>query len=388
MLTAGNFGPQINFINGINGVQAGGNALVNFAVNRRFSRLKYQCAAVNYTGGTLLATKHLTGGGNDALVVTLTVTANQVPNVVTPTTAGNGYNVGDTFSIIDPTGTGAVFTVATLTGGAGSGVATATYNGGTATASPIDPGLLVSTVKQLVNGVNMRDITARFMLMIAQANGRIPLLGELPVFYAEPWRDIVRNNLANSWDLSGQSTFEHQIAINPGYLLPSITGIQEFDFGQNTIVQNGKTVNYLEPVSQHAFTLQLNTGANVFNTLPITYPIVRLWLLGSNPGNITQVELKQDANVVQQVLIGQLLQDYADRGFQFGQANFANQNQTAAKPLGLNPLKYFDAAYISDPDNRYYKALKVGNEMVLTVYSAVQQQLTVIMETLPGAYRA
>lgn len=42
--------------------------------------------------------------------------------------AGNGYNVGDTFTLTTGTGTQETFTVATLTAGAGSGVATFTRN--------------------------------------------------------------------------------------------------------------------------------------------------------------------------------------------------------------------------------------------------------------------
>ena len=113
-----NFGRLINNVDGIGSVNAGANTTVNFNADRRYHNVCYQTTCVNYTGGTLLATKHLTGGGNDAAVVTLAVSANQVPTTVTVTTAGNGYNVGDTFSVIDPTGKGAVFTVATLTGGA------------------------------------------------------------------------------------------------------------------------------------------------------------------------------------------------------------------------------------------------------------------------------
>ena len=219
---------------------------------------------MNYTGGTLQATKHLTGGGNDALVGTVAVSATSVPLTFAATTAGNGYNVGDTFTTVDATGTGAVFTVATLTGGAGSGVATATYNALSATASPIDPGALLSTVKQLVNGVTMRDITARFAIMIAQACGDLPLLGDLHLYYTEPARNEIRPNEATSWDLLGQNTFQVIPTLNAGYLSPGITGVMEFDYLRNSYTPKGSTtaVANLEPVTHHLYTYNIAGGVN------------------------------------------------------------------------------------------------------------------------------
>lgn len=53
-----NTGRQRNFITGIQGVAAGGQASVNFACDRRYHRLIFQVTAVNFTGGLgLTATK-------------------------------------------------------------------------------------------------------------------------------------------------------------------------------------------------------------------------------------------------------------------------------------------------------------------------------------------
>lgn len=386
-----NTGRSINYINGIQGIGAGpgaSNPLWNGTTDQRVHRLNFKCTAVNYTGGAGLATKHITGGGNDAAIVTLTVSASQVPVSVAITTAGNGYNVGDTFSVTDPTGTGGVFTVATLTGGAGTGIATATYVANSASASLIDPGVLLGIVKVNVNGIAMRDVSARFLLMICQANGLLPLLGELPIYFTEEWRKIIRTNDANSFDLYGQQTFSVQFAINAGYLLPGIAGTFEFDNLRNQVNTKNGPVVFLEPVAYHLFTFNLLAGATPITTLPTKYPIARIWVLGTNPGNITQLEVRQNGNPVHESFLQDMKQLYGADGFQFGQANYANQNQTAAKPLGFNPINYFDYAFIADNDQRYTKALKVKGEGNLNfkLWSNVAQGVNLLVESLPGAY--
>lgn len=384
MLKGPNQGRLIQLINGIAGVAAGGNAVVNMPVNQRYHRNIFQCAAVNYTGGTALTTTKVTGAGNNNLTLTPTVTLG-VPLTAAVAAGGTGYTTGDVVSLNDVTGTGATFTV-TAIGGVVSAVA---YNAGTATPSPINPATLIPALKESVNGINMRDITPLQRMMIAQANGSNQRLGEMPLFYTEPWRNLLRPNEANSWDLTGQATFQIQFAIAGGYTNPQVTGSMEFDYQRNaTKDAQGNAVPYLEPVSQHAFQFALAAGVTSINTVPFDFPISRLWFLGSVPGNITQIEIYQDSNKVFEGTLAQMQEMYGEYGFQFGQSNYVNQNQTTAKPLGLNPVTYFDAAYISDPDQRYWKALKCSKSLVIRVYSATAQTLTIISETLPGAYSA
>lgn len=385
MLTGANLGRQINFINGINGVSAGGNAIANLDANKRYHRNKLQCAAVNYTGGTGLAALKVVSTAGLGGIGTLAVSSFGIPGAVTAVSGGTGWVTGDIATLIDATGTGAQFTV-TASGGA---LTALVYIANTATASPIDPGLLLPQEQLLVNGINIRDITPRFEMMIAQANGHNSRLGELPLFFTEPWRDIVGASEANSWDMAGQSTFQHKFQIAPGYQLATVVGTQEFDFGRNARPDGkGGQQYFLDPISHHTFTQPIVAGVTSINTLPFDFPILRIWFLGSTPGNITQIEIYQDQNKIAEMTLEQMKEAYQDYGFQFGQATFAVNTQTAQKPLALNPLNYFDAAYISDPDQRYWKALKCQNSLVVRVYSAVAQQLSMVMETLPGAYRA
>ncbi len=397
-----NNGRLINFISGINGVSAGGQATVNLPCNNRVHRNIFQCAAVNYTGGTALVTTTLTGVG-----VSATVTPTVVNGVITAAAVvagGSGYVVGDTITVQDATGQGAILRVATL---AGSAIATLTVTSG-GSASPINPVSMVTSVRESVNGVVIRDINPQSIISIAQANGLIPRLGELPLLYTEPYTNQLVNAEALSWDLFGQSTYQIQMGINGSVSSPSLTGITEFDYFRNTRPgANGKPVLSLQPVAKHAFNFNVSGGRNAINTLPINYPIRRLWIVGSIPGVITQLEIYQDKNKIAEMTvggigsvtnptgnIGQMNEAYGEYGFQFGQANFANQNYagtgTVNKALqaSINPLSYFDAAYLSDPDGRYWKALKCESELLVVVYSAVAQTITIVQESLPGAYRA
>jgi hypothetical protein len=73
-------------------------------------------SGVNYTGGTALPITRITGSGTGATITPTIangiVTGGSIPN------GGSGWNVSDTFTFADATGTGFIGTVATVSGGA------------------------------------------------------------------------------------------------------------------------------------------------------------------------------------------------------------------------------------------------------------------------------
>jgi hypothetical protein len=389
-----NRGRLINFLNGITGVSSNAQAVVNLDVGKRYHRNELQCTAVNYaginpiTGLTTQATTALTGAG-----INLTVTATIVNGTITAVVVvvgGTGYVTGDTITIVDTLGAGFVGTVT-----AAAGVVTAVAITSVGSPTPSSPRNVLNSVRQLVNGVNMRDITPLNTIKIAQANGLQIRRGTLPLFYSTPWRDHLARNDTTAWDLFGQSTFQIQFGIT-AVTNPGIVGSSEFDGFQNTRDNgNGQTVRFLEPTSQHEFTWPIVAGRNDITTIPYNFPVSRLWLQGSVPGNIFQVEVYQDRNKVLEGTTAQILSMYEDYGFQFGlanfqnnlRANFFNNGLTAAALLSqYEAPAYYDAAYISDPDGRWSKRLVVGSSLLLRVYSNVAQSLTIVGEFMPGAY--
>lgn len=381
-----NRGRLINFVNGITGVAAGGNAVVNLPVNQRYHRIIFQCQAVNYTGGTGLTVVKITGTGTAATVTPTIV--NGVVTAVTVVAGGSGWTVGDTFTFTDATGTGFIGTAATVTGGPPGALATATVSSG-GTPSNIQASKLLAGIKLLVNGVNMRDIVPDLIQRINIANGLFPALGELAIYFTAPWRNVNQQNETCSWDTYGQSTFQIQLQISSTVVNPSLVAINEFDYLRNVRPDDTdptKQVPFLQPVAQHSFTWPIVGGRNDINTLPFSFPITRMWLLGSVPGSIYQVEVQQDGNKPFEATTQQLQQAYQEFGFQFGAPNWNNQTANNTTKGAFEPLAYYDAAFISDPDQRWWKALKVQNAMILRVYSTVAQNLTIVQETLPGSF--
>ena len=383
MATVINRGRQIEFINGINGVNAGAQAVVNLDVNKRFHRNVLQSTAVNYTGGTNLSATALTGNGT-GLTVDVTVVSG-VPTAVAPHSgsAGTGFTTGDTITFTDATGTGFVGTVT-----ASSGAVTAIAITVAGTPSAVNPVNFYGSVKQLVNGIIMRDISPDNILRICTANGYNSRRGELPLLYTEPWFNVNQLNEITSWDMFGQSTFSLQLGILANTTSPGLNGSQEFDTQRNARPTAQGMVPFLQPIAQHAFGFNVIAGLNKINTIPFDFPIRRLWLLGSNPGNISQFEVYQDGNKVFEATFEQMLEQYCPYGFQFGQPNYLNSNWSTNNTLQstFNKPNYFDFAYISDPDERLVKILTCANSLVLRVTSEVQQSLTVVVESVPGNY--
>jgi hypothetical protein len=375
----------INFISGINGVSPGGNGLWNGPVNQRYHRLKFRTKCINYTGGVGAVIIALTGTGISA-TGTLTV-SNGRPTAIAIVAGGSGWTVGDTFTIADATGAGFVGTVATVTGGPPGALATATVTvAGTATNA--DPTQVISSIQQLVNGVPVRDIEPDQILRNTFAMGLFPALGELPLYYTSPDRNILVRNDVTSWDLFGQSTFAIKFNIRSDAFLAEVTGTQEFDFLRNVTMEGGKETVFLEPVAQHQYGFPIVAGRNDITTLPFDFPINRLWLLGSNPGNLYQLEIYQDGNKFFEATADQMDEMYADYGFTFGRPDWLNTSRAASATLqaAYAEPRYYDMAFIADEDERYAKRLKVANSLIVRVYSDVAQQLTVMSETMPGNY--
>jgi hypothetical protein len=193
-------------------------------------------------------------------------------------------------------------------------------------------------------------------------------------------------NEITSWDLFGQSTFSLQGTIPGTVSLPSLIGAQEFDNSRNLRPTSKGLIPFLQPVAQHEYTFNVVAGTNLINTIPFDYPIRRIWIKGSTPLSITQLEVDQDSNKVMEATYSEMRKMYEDYGFQFGKPNWFNTTTTPAFLAAYQTPTYFDFAYISDPDRRLQKALTCENSLVLRITSSVAQSVTIVMEYMPGQY--
>lgn len=379
----------IQLLTGITGVASPGNAIVNIPTNQRYHRIVLQCTAVNYTAP--VAAMPSAAGGTPA---TFTVTVvNRAISAIAIATAGSGQTPGTYNMVItDPTGVGAAATVVVAGGGTVTATPTVTNPG---IASPINPVDMLDVLQQQVNGVMIRDVTPDQIMRNVQGTGYDPQLGELPLYYTNPQRNMLQQNEVTSWDMFGQSTFQIRFGIKPNLLSPGITGIMEFDYMRNVMDgADGKPIPFLQPVSKHAFTFPLNVGENVLTTLPIAYPIIRLWFLcrDNNTGAIISaidyVSIYQDNNKVLEGTKRQVNQAANEYGFVFGEADWLNTTYPTSDVLkrAYNAPSYYETAYFADIDQRWWKALKVLNQLQVRVTVSQACQLTILQETMPGAY--
>ena len=382
-----NYGPQINLISGLTGISSGGTGVWLPPANLRYHRAGPRSYGIALAGGTGLASTLLTGAGSGA---TFTYTPNSAGTIaatgaITVASDGTGYTVGSTLTVADPNYPAAsgyvspiVVTVATVSSGA---ISTITY---TVTAQPTQPALFYGTnpIQIKVNSVLMRNLSAADTLGIIAANptpANFSLQpGILPILFTEPWRNVLRKPDLTSWDMYGQPNFEMDFPISPGVTSPSINGVYEFDNQRNTYKNSkGVTTAFLKPVKYLTYnTGVIGAGFYDWTALPINYPIIRIWLVGSSPGNITRVTLIQDGNIVLDALTQDVQDEYGRYGFDItGLTNTSNALSTT-----------WDYAYISDKDQRIGKELKVSQSLILRIYSNVSQNVRAVLEVDPGNY--
>jgi hypothetical protein len=169
---------------------------------------------------------------------------------------------------------------------------------------------VIGKVRAIVNGVTVRDLTALQILGIAQANGLDPSEGELPIFFSEPWRASVMGEEATSWDMAGQNSFKYELQIleqdEPTDVV-QISGVMEFDYIRNRN-QEGKPM--LAIIRQSVTTYNVPAGQYDMDTLPVRFPIQRIWLDG--PEAISAVEVTRDSEKVYEVTNAQNQNELAD----------------------------------------------------------------------------
>jgi len=380
-----NFGRLIDFLPGMSGLTPqGGQPLVNFDCDRRFHRVLLNCSAVNYTGGTNLTATKISSTSGAALTVDVTVNAFGVVTAIAPHSgsAGTGWVTADTMTFSDNTGTGFIGTV-TASAGAVTAIAI-TFVGN---ASPINPATLIGAIQLSVNGSPIVDTTAQYELNRALFNFEPIALGQLPIFFTEPWRNINRWPEITSWDMAGQKTFSMKVTINPGFTSPNVTGVYEYDYIRNTVAGEIDAPTYqqaiaagnapapmLHIIARHLFTPQLNGGQTILpgGTPPIDWPILRLHFVAGTPGTLTQAIIKADNQIYEQGYIGQV-------GTQM------DQLREMLSEYGFN-TGIFDYSYVADKTQRIQSALKIGAELKIQLTSTIQEVCTILQERVQSRY--
>jgi hypothetical protein len=378
-----NFGRTIQTIPGIQGVVAGGQGQVQINPNRRVFRLNFQCTGVAYVAPVL--TLPASAGASVQPTFNVTLTAGKITavtvNSATATGAANGTyaavitdNITTVDGVINNNSYAAVVNI-TITSGAVSAVTL--VNGGNVAAVPVEI-FFAGQILITVGGVNMSDVNATQIKQMVYADdaNQIWELGQLSWYAVYPSARFTEKPEATVFDLWGQSVLQFQMPITANITSPGMVGDYEFDANislRNSVVVSGVATPVLQPLARHAQSFPVPAGAalNSITTVPfllapnVPLPILRLYFSESIPGNITQIEIDQDGNKIVQFTAAQIRQMYKDYRFNTG---------------------VFGAMFVADIDHRIYKALRCQQNLVIWVASAVSQQISIVRETLPGAY--
>lgn len=392
-----NRGRLINFILGFQGVNPGGQMTVNMPVNSRVHRGSLQCSGIAYQAPVILPLAGDTGN----VVFTPIFSGGVITGVTFPGGATSSEADGVHALVITDVPGGGIGATGTYTVATGVVTAAAITLGGVV--GPVDPAIFFTTFQQSVNGVIMRDIGPEDILGIAFAWSPLtrytPRAGELPFYFTEPWRNVNGHNETTSWDLMGQSTWQIKGGITRNITSPGLSGWYEFDYIPNQRSQRdskGKNVMvpFCQPVRQHSYSIPVVAGMYNINWLPFDVPISRIWLVETGPGAIFQLEVYEDGNKILEVTDEQDYEIYGPYGALIGRGvQLVNQlgavvdgTYQPAQAVTQDFVTY-DAAYISDPDQRIFKALQVSKQFNIRVYSSAQTNVKVVMETLPGAFK-
>ncbi len=346
-----------NYTTGITGIAPGSVGILMLPTDRRYHQINLQTSAIAYQSPTVTLKAGDTGNCTFAATVVNGVITAISNNGGTSTEANGTYPL----TIVDSLYTSAsglqyrVGQGATGTYTVAAGVVTASAVTLGGVASPTPPELVVQTVKQIVNGVPMRDVPTWATMKMIGANpfkgpmgmAAYPLSpGELPIFYTEPWRAELQHNETTSWDMAGQSSFEIDFLMQANVSQPSIIGSTEFDYRRNQRPDANSTaakpvaVPFLNPITHHMYGANWAAGTNDLVTLPVSWPFLRIWILLS-AGAVNWMEILAAGNKLIEETISEQQQSLGKNGF--------NTN-------------LFSAAYLSDPDQRLYKALALtGN---------------------------
>lgn len=387
---AANFSVQIEPIAGITVTST----QVTYTQNsdRRYHQNMHEVVAVNYTGGVSSLITKITGAGVGGAAI-ITVNATQAPlsaGTIVDSPTMSAYVTGDTVSIADATGAGAIFTVVAASGK----ITGLTYVANSAIATAIDPRLVLGNIYVTVGTTNVIESTSAYELFRPLFNKTPLSYGQFPIYFREPWRNLTGSR-ANTWDMAGQGIFHTKFNINPGYLLVNVTGTMTYDYVRNTTAGEIDQVTYqsyvnannfplpsLKIISRQLLTMTMTGGKYIMPTkdIPTGWPILRLHYFDSNPNAIYNVLMKSDSDIRLNGNVGTNGFTQVDQVNEWLINNDFNRSLSTTAP-SVNP----DFSFVADYDQRTANALKCAS-VANTFQNNGGGAITVLLEALQSDF--
>ncbi len=202
-----------------------------------------------------------------------------------------------------------------------------------------NPITTISLVQLSVNGQIMINSTPTALLGIANTFGITPALGELPIFFSEPWRFTPQASEATSWDMYGQQTFVLQLTfLNPAGAV-GVTVSGSFDTARN-LDRQGKAFLKILKVLTNSFNVP--TGQSDILTFPLSWPLHRIFM-NTSAGVFQSVLVTADGTKILEGTLGQyqeFLNDYAINGTQFNFPWIIDYDQKLSSTLSAQNLDF------------------------------------------------
>ena len=157
---------------------------------------------------------------------------------------------------------------------------------------------IASNFKLKVGGTTIRDMSPQQAIDLAESYRLTPSVGELPIFFSEPWFDDPAVGEMFSWDMVGQGDFTLEMSfLNPGGPVGVAAVVAEVDTIRNVVFDRklGKKVPFLRILKMKNQTANFGgAGVASVTTIDRSLPIRRLFLTTS-AGTITTVEVVGDS---------------------------------------------------------------------------------------------
>lgn len=227
------------------------------------------------------------------------------------------------------------------------------------TANPED---IIVSVKQIVNGTVIRELTAREYLDIHELNLGTRPTDYLPFHYSEPWRASVVGEEASSWDVVGQRTFVLEFQFRSDIADPQVQVLASYDNMRNL---TGEGTPFASIVRQSSLTFNVPVGDFDMVNLPINRPIQRLHLRPST-GNVNRVQVKADDLLVHE-------------------SNKAQNDRFLAHYGLATPFAY---SLVFDHTQQITDPLIVRRSLNVKVNFSAQNSAKVILETIATGFGA
>lgn len=188
-----------------------------------------------------------------------------------------------------------------------------------------NPATVASNFKLKVGGLTIRDMSPDQAVRLARLYKITPSVGQIPIFFSEPWLADPRTREMFSWDMNGQQPLTLEMTfLNPG---GGAVGIQNVVAEVDTIrnaapdSKTGKLTPFLKIIKAKNETFVFGGAARLGNTtLDKSLPIRRL-LQDVSAGALTDVEVIADSfsawNQITTVQLNAHYNNYGIDGTQF-----------------------------------------------------------------------